>query len=369
MSVINQMLVDLERRRASGEERNRIPNHVRALPGSYRGTDNRALLIVAAIALVALAAGAWWWFARPSTPAVPVPTAATPATVAPAAPVAAPVADQAAVEMIAQRMSLELAHVPEILAAEPEKHVRAGLTTAAVMSPATVPPAPAKPADNSKDAQKAARTPPPAAAEKPLAPPRVEIDKRVREPTARQRADAEYAKGTTALQQGRPGDAGAALEAALQLDPLHHSARQALIGVLLNRGQQDEVLRLLQEGLQLAPAQFGFAMALARLQVERGELDAAVQTLARSLGYAGSNADYIAFYAGLLQRQQKHAEAVEQFQRALQLRGNAGVWLLGIGVSLEALGRGAEAKEAYRRAQASGNLSADLQAFAEQRLR
>ena len=38
-------------------------------------------------------------------------------------------------------------------------------------------------------------------------------------------------------------------------------------------------------------------------------------------------------------------------------------------MSLDALGRGAEAQEAFRRAKASGNLSADLQAYVDQRLR
>ena len=41
MSVINQMLLDLDRRRASGEERNRIPDHVRALPGEPHAARRR----------------------------------------------------------------------------------------------------------------------------------------------------------------------------------------------------------------------------------------------------------------------------------------------------------------------------------------
>jgi MSHA biogenesis protein MshN len=151
--------------------------------------------------------------------------------------------------------------------------------------------------------------------------------------------------------------------------PAHHGARQALAGVLLDARQQDEAMRVLREGLQLAPSQFGFAMMLARLQVERGELDAGVQTLSRSAEYAGNSAEYAAFYAGLLQRQQRHAEAVEFFDRALRLRPNVGIWLLGMGMSLDVLGRGAEAQEAFRRAKASGNLPADLQSYADQRLR
>ena len=211
------------------------------------------------------------------------------------------------------------------------------------------------------------KTPEPAAASPAPAP--VEIDKQVRKPTPRQRAAAEYAKGAAALHQGQAGDARVAFDAALQIDPTYHGARQALVGTLLDARQPAEAARVLQEGLQLAPAQQGFAMTLARLQLDNGELDTAVQTLVRSLDYPGVSPDYIAFYASLLQRQQKHAEAATQFQRALGQRRNVGVWLLGLGVSLEALGRGSEAQEAYRLAKSSGNLSAELQAFADQKLR
>ena len=36
MSVINQLLVDLEKRRESGAERSVLPDHVRALPDEQR---------------------------------------------------------------------------------------------------------------------------------------------------------------------------------------------------------------------------------------------------------------------------------------------------------------------------------------------
>jgi MSHA biogenesis protein MshN len=179
----------------------------------------------------------------------------------------------------------------------------------------------------------------------------------------------EYTRGASALQQGRLAEARSGFEAALQTDPAYHAARQALAGVLLDAGQPAEAMLILQEGLQLAPTQFGFAMMAARLHVDRGEIDAAVQTLARSADYAGNSADYAGFYAGLLQRQKKHAEAVGMFDRALRLRPNSGVWLLGMGISLEALGRGAEAQESFRRARATGNLTPELQTFADQRLR
>lgn len=374
MSVINQMLVELDRRRASGDERNRIPDHVRALPDDMEGSRRTLfwLLGCGVLAALLLAAAAWWWQAgRAVTPVAPMPAPEAQA----AAPLPALTLEPRETEFIARRLTLDLARAPENVsppppvAAAPEVLPAPAIETAALIAPRVAVPAQPRP---DAVAEKP-RTPAPVvkktAEASPVPPTAVEIDKQVRQPTPRQRAEAEYSKGAVALHRGQPGEARTAFEAALLADPLHLGARQALVGVLLDDRQPAAAMRVLKDGLQLAPAQQGFAMTLARLQVENGELDAGVQTLARSLEYPGVSPDYIAFYAGLLQRQQKHAEAVLQFQRALQRRANVGVWLLGLGVSLEAMGRVADAQEAYRRAKSSGNLSPELQGFADQKLR
>lgn len=364
MSVINQMLVDLERRRASGEERNRIPDHVRALPDEPYAARGPGLRMVAGVAAaVLLAGGVWWWLSgRPQ--AASLPSSAPEAAVTVPAVTSGP--EPRDTEFIARRLTLDLSHVPEERPVLAPRDAGSGLDTASIIKPRAEPAA----AQTEVPAEKPRVVPPPVVKKAPepvaSAP---EIDKQVRKPTPRQRAQAEYARGATALHQGQSADARTAFETALQIDPTYHGARQALAGTFLEARQPAEAMRVLQEGLQLAPAQQGFAMTLARLQMEGGELDAAAQTLARSLDYPDVTPDYIAFYASLLQRQQKHAEAATQFQRALARRRNVGVWLLGLGVSLEALGRGAEAQEAYRLAKTSGNLSADLQAFADQKLR
>lgn len=370
MSVINQMLLDLERRRASGEERNRIPDHVRALPGgaSLESSRTLPLLVAAAVGLCAVAGGGYWLWHKG------IPGVAKPPLIASG--------EQENAERIARRMSLDLAKAPPPgeAAAVADAAAPSGISTQSIIvsePPAWASPRGEQPAARSSPQEEAAPlpakapVPAPSPAAKPVATAATSaaIDKRVREATPRQRAEAEYARAAAALQQGRMSDARAGFEAALQADPAYHAARQALAGVLIDSRQPADAMLILQEGLQLAPAQFGFAMMAARLHVERGELDAAVQTLARSAEYASGNADYAGFYAGLLQRQKRHAEAVEQFDRALRLRPGAGIWMLGMGISLEALGRSADAQEAFRRAKASGNLTPELQAYADQRSR
>ena len=387
MSVINQMLLDLERRRASGEERNRIPDHVRALPGNPVGDGVRSPAMIAgavAVILAVLGGGFWWYGGLPglSKPSM-IPSSEE--------------IERRQAEGVTRQMSLDLAQAPKTMESPGDATAPTGIATQSIIvnesppwaSPRGEPPltarstAPAEPVREpavapARETASQAAVSAPAVTTTPAGKPSAKssatapagsIDKRLRELTPRQRAEAEYSRGATALQQGRLPEARSAFEAALQIDPAYHAARQALAGVLMDARLPNDAMLVLQEGLQIAPAQFGFAMMAARLHVERGELDAAVQTLARSAEYAGNSADYAGFYAGLLQRQKKHAEAVEYFDRALRLRPNSGVWLLGMGMSLESLGRNAEAQEAFRRAKTSGNLTQELQNFVDQRLR
>jgi MSHA biogenesis protein MshN len=197
---------------------------------------------------------------------------------------------------------------------------------------------------------------------------RPEIDKRMRQPTAQQRAESEYRKATVLLHQGQVQEARETFEAALRHYPAHLAARQALFGLLVETGDQVAAERVLREALQLSPGQTGFTMALARLQVDRGNNQTAIDTLQNGIGYAEGNADYHGFLAALLQRQQRHEEAIAQFRAALGLKPQSGVWLMGLGMSLQALNRNTEAGEAYRRAKSSGTLKPELQAFVDQRL-
>ncbi|HXE41232.1 MAG TPA: tetratricopeptide repeat protein [Azonexus sp.] len=187
--------------------------------------------------------------------------------------------------------------------------------------------------------------------------------------TPRDRADAEYRKAETALATGRSGEATEALRGALKHDAGHVPARQALLRQLLDQRKFDEAMTTLQEGLDLQPMQTGWAMSLARLQLERGDVTAADLTLSRSQAYAETNADYAAFQGHLKTRLGAHRLAVAHYQRAARLSPGEGRWWLGLGLAQEADGKSAESKEALRRALASATLSSELTAVAEQHLR
>jgi MSHA biogenesis protein MshN len=197
----------------------------------------------------------------------------------------------------------------------------------------------------------------------------VAAQKQVRELTVQQRAENEYRKATMQIQQGKQDEAIATLEQALQLDGHHTAARQALISLLLDVKRQDEAMGKAREGLRLDNAQPGLAMILARLQLEKGDLKPAIETLERSHAHAAEKSDYQSFLAALLQRDNRNKEAAELYMRILQRAPQNGVWWMGLGISLQAESRFSEAQEAFSRARASANLSPELMAFVESRLK
>ncbi len=190
----------------------------------------------------------------------------------------------------------------------------------------------------------------------------------IKQVSKQQQADNEFRLANVLLQQGRTQEAVAGYKALLKLDPAHDAARLTLVDVLLKNKQEAHAERVLKAGHFQFPEHSGFAMLLARLQVEHGELPQALKTLRQSLRYAERQADYRAFMAALLQRQNRHQEAITHYQTALQLNPNSGVWLMGMGISLQALQKNNEAIAVFKNALDTQSLSADLQAFVTQRL-
>jgi len=351
MSLINQMLQELDARGTSESLGGVLQGQVRVVPQSRRVHPAwwLALLLV-----VALCAGGLWVLLGRAAPAV---------------------ADHNVALPLVLDMELQL---PPIVAApaakaitQPENHALAGRDPAV---PANVPARPAvipAPAERPSVAAPAV-APPVAATDAAPALPATSsaplLAKQIRELTPQQLAENEYRKASNLIQQGRTAEAIAALEQALRLDPRHVAARQTLTATLIEARRPDDAMHTLREGLQLDASQAGLAMILARLQLERGDLKPALETLQRSLPYAADRADYLAFLAALLQRDGRHREAIEQYAQALRKSPNNGVWWMGQGISLQADGRIPEAIEAYSRAKAGNGLSAELRAFVEEKL-
>jgi MSHA biogenesis protein MshN len=347
MSIINQMLRDLDARQASANERAGLPPGLRTLPPEQVSRPQAWLLLAAGLLVGVLIA---WFFVGQQT------STAVTQQPGPAEPTAPPVAQQPVSPAPAP------APVPETPALVPAP--KPASVPAPAVAPAIKPAAPAVAAPVETPAKVVVPSPALAA---PMG--EIQIDKQPKGGMARDQAETEYRRGMQAAGSGDSAAALPALRRALEIDPRHAKARQALLAVLASSRQWDEVKQVARGGLALDPAQSGWAVILARLQHEQGDTEGAVKTLEVHAAHAARDADYQGLFAFLLQKSQRHGEAAQRYQAALELRPGEGRWWYGLGLALEAAGRGDEAKVAFGRARDSGNLSADLLGVIEQKLR
>lgn len=370
MSVINQMLQDLDQR--SGTVANgSLDREVRPLPPESGGGVGRWLAAVAVL-LLAGAAGTWFWMEETQPHAVlpvlpPVPAPAVP----PPLPAAAPVlpADYQL------KLATDLNFVPVPPAEPPQptgphtdiQPVAAAKSTASALAPsvptpvsqAVVPPKLPAEADT-------ART---KAITAPMGSGPASIDKQIRLNTPRERAEYEYRRAVNAYNLGRSTEAQGSLAQALREDATLVPARQLLLKLLVDQRAYDEARQLLMDGLALQPSQAGWAMALARLQMEAGNPKGAWLTLETSMAYGKGNADYQGLAGAVLHRSQRYGEAAEHYRSATRLLPSDGRLWLGLGLALEADGVAEEARQAFQNAKAAANLPGDLQNFVEQKLK
>ena len=411
MSIINRMLQELDRRHAAegpstapGTSPGKLASNVRTVKPARSGVA--AFWWIAALVVLAAAAGVAYvtWYGpyrqaasrvapSPTAPAVPRgPAAAAPSAPSPASAPAAPPATPPSGTPATQGAQAEAP------SQQPPKVDMLRLATE-IDTPIVERRGKPAPARSSVDRDAVRAKPPPAAAKAPAAPapapspaaPAAQpqapskpaaslhalrggasdqgrIDKRVSQST-RDRAEGEFRRAMTFVNQGRMSEGMDGLRAALALDPSYEAARQTLVSLLLEAKRTDDAAAALEEGLALNSSNSGFAMLLARIRVERGNLGGALDLLQKHEAAAQDNGEYRAFAAALLQRLGRHEEAIQQYTVALSIAPGVGAWWIGLGISQEASSRGKEAAEAFRRAKLTGTLNTNLAAYADQRLR
>ena len=360
MSLINQMLQDLDARRAAHGVGTSMHNDVRPLP---QPQASRLPIILGSLVFFVLVGGfaLYLWVVRSDVVApasivsLPVKVVLPGPTIVEPQPVALSLQDLEGSLRIADTISLPI-----------EKRFKAPMASAKPVTEANE-----RAAARSKVAETEPKPVPssvmPQVSSKSTKPPAIERTDAVG--SQRERAESDYRKAISAVNQGRVDEALAGLRNALRQDGFHSASRQLLVKLLLEAKRTDEAIQVLQDGLQVQPAKLNWAMSLARLQVDRGDLNGAWKTLDFSQPAAENNADYQGFLAHVLQRLGRNKEAAEHYQSAARLSPGDGRWWLGLGLALDAEGRSSEAREAFMRARKSGNLSAELNALAEQKLR
>lgn len=378
MSVINQMLRDLDQRgNTSGEPAMRQGTlRVAPPPAAPRpataSSARWAAAVLVVLVLLALAVWQWggWELARSPT-AAPEPSpssplaadakaggsADSPATSTPpasTAPAPAHASADAATLPMSLRLDMEMEHVPKLPSA-----VRPAQPMVSPSPLTAVPAAGNKAAAPTQVASAAGSGVPPAAKVEPRA------DATVAAPGHSASAPMPASPAVTAASTAGTLDASAQMQRQLA------GARDALAHAqgLWVQGQQAAALDLLRDALQVAerdraPGMDGAVTSLvrelARMLLAQGRVQEAHETLVRSEGRTRGNPEVWALRGNVAQRLGLHADSVLAYMHALEARPSEQRWLLGLAVSLAAQGQMQPAQAVLEKARNEGPIARDI---------
>lgn len=349
MSLINQMLRDLEARRAA-ERRQQSGGLFSGLASGTSTTKGtrwlpRLFAVLITLLLVLVAFLAWQRFM------VPTPSVATVQTPSPAK------AEQA--------LDTPTAHPQPALTLPTtvESPVQTTLTPPVETQPARepAPPAPVTPTPAKPIVARSQSLEPALTGESGR------IEKHLRPLSLSQQAEKAFQQGINRLREGNTASAESSLREALRLDNEHLQARETLGAMLLGAGRVIEAAEVLEAGRRFFARNPTLALLMARIQVEQSDLSGAITTLEQNLHAASARADYIAFLAALYQRALRFNDSIASYQRALGIETGQGSWWAGLAISLENAGRSADALKAYQRAAALA-LPPKLARYVQERL-
>ena len=198
--------------------------------------------------------------------------------------------------------------------------------------------------------------------------PPLKLKKTHRPLNSKQLAELEYKKGYKFLQQGRMHQGKESLRNALSLYIPHIKAREMLAGIYIKSGRYIDAAELLSEGVKVVPEYPLFAQLYARVLLEQNNPQLAIKILEQGSARMKVEPNYYALLAATYQRVKNHKKAVDIYLQLVKVRPAAGVWWLGLGISLEKSGKNKEAVQAYQRAQKTGSLKAGLVKFTNNRV-
>jgi len=369
MSVINQVLRDLEQRHAAPGRKSLAKVPVRAVGVPDRG--GRATVLAACtagLALTAVSIAALHGWSIPAEATAAESPAKRGAVIALASPstILPPTAPQRLRESVTKRprgWSATGAHD-----APPEPAVVGRTRTrepVAEGEPLAAPAASVAASTGTSKAPGASRSPVAANSATAEA---TAIDRQDRPLAPVERAENAFLAGIAALRNGHAIEAEVKFRAALDALSAHVGARQALLGLMLDSRRSVEAEALMRAGMVANPDHISFAMVAARLQAQRGDTVAAILTLESVQGPGSGHGDFVALHAAMLQRLGRHGEAAERYGVAIGLGNALPVWFIGRAISLQQIGKDSEARACFRQAIDTGNLPPELRAFAERQL-
>jgi len=194
------------------------------------------------------------------------------------------------------------------------------------------------------------------------------INKIIRPLTDEQQSQQAFQRAIHMLSRNNRQGALLALEEALSYSPIHLRARETLAALLLNAGRMNEAASSLHEGLQLIPDAAPLAKLYARILTDQGDVVIAVAVLEQARPAVASDPEYHALLAAVYRQVGKHAQAARIYQQILLQRPAMASWWMGLALAQDAMGETTIALDAFQRAQRIGGLGSEVLKYIQTRI-
>lgn len=195
-----------------------------------------------------------------------------------------------------------------------------------------------------------------------------EITKIIEPLNNEQLAERAYNQSLLALNDGNIQKAVHELQQSLILQPDYLPSQQALITLLLQQKEIDLAEKYLDQALNQRPQNIDLLQLKARMQLIANNPSAALHTLQSFSPPLVGNTDYYALIAAIHQQMKNYDLAEQLYRQIVIVQPNEGKWWVGLGASLEAQQNMNAAQEAYQRAAMLHTLDPNLQAFVDSKL-
>lgn len=196
----------------------------------------------------------------------------------------------------------------------------------------------------------------------------VSLKKKFRPATDQQLAGEAYMRGIADIQQGDIIKGVEHLRHALSYDEKHIKAREMLAGLMIRQGQNTQAANLLRKGIDLHPGYDQYTKLYSRILIDEGNNQEALRVLEANRPSFNADPDYYAILAAVNQKLNRFQQAADIYSQLVTLQPNSGIYWMGLGISLEGSGHSREAIDAYQYAIQTGGLRPDLVRYISTRI-
>ncbi len=158
------------------------------------------------------------------------------------------------------------------------------------------------------------------------------------------------------------------LEQVLNLDPMHLKARILLAQILLKQGLKQQTADFLDQSLQLFPENLLFIKTRAQIYLQQKNHVAALKILNTRDTSSINDPTYLSLLAAAYQQQGNFKQSVNIYQRLVTLSPNTAQYWLGLAIALENTGTKQQAVTAYQQAIDKNTLKSAIIHYINQRI-